>query len=100
MTEQLTEPIGIREYVKKSPIERELCGLSLQRLNKDYFQERFLETGAKALLYAGSEEVKTYGSWEELLEDWSRAELRILNEGKVPYRIFRQVIVSEENLIC
>jgi hypothetical protein len=97
---QLTEPIGFRDYLKRSPEERELCGLSLLRLNEDYFQERFMETGARALLYAGSEEIKTYDSWEELLSDWSRAELRILNQGKVPYRIFQQIIVTEEDLIC
>jgi hypothetical protein len=97
---QLTEPIGFRDYLKRSPEERELCGFSLLNLNKDYFQERFMETGARALLYAGSEEIGTYDSWEELLNDWSRAELRILNEGKVPYRVFQQIIVTKESLVC
>jgi hypothetical protein len=96
----LTEPTNIHEYRRKSLEDRAVCGLTLLHLNEDYFQKRFLETGAKALLYAGSEEVKGYDSWEDLLDDWSRAELRILNQGKVPYRIFQQVIVTDQELIC
>jgi hypothetical protein len=97
---ELTEPTNIYEYQRKSLEDRAVCGLTLLRLNQDYFQKRFLKTGAKALLYAGSEEVKTYDSWGELLDDWSRAELRILNGGKVPYRIFQQVIVTDQELVC